>query len=1025
MNRIFALSLMLNYFLTVGQVPHVVLHPQGHTGRIPNLLFTPDGKKLVSVSEDKTIKVWKVSTGDLLKTYGSETGDGYEGMFYTSAMGPAGKWICAAGYQVSSQQENYILFIDLEKGTQVATARGHSDVINALSVNAKGTLLASGSQDGTIRLWKVDAYPAVTLYAIIKTGAPVLNLAFHPSTGDLAVSGEGGDVAVYQTARIPAGESTPAPKILRRHKAMVTRLAYSPDGSVLASTALSGELTLWNAQGTPTDLIKGKKALTSVAWAPDSRMLVVLDEEGVGMSLTIPAASILSEQPIHDNTVFSSAFSPLANGTYVVASGGGTNHEIILWNPVNGSVVRKIKGKGNIIGRLAFGSNYDLFYSSTTHVGARTEYQGYFDLQKMQVSKKVIIEPEGRIQSKTIYQTSEQVIEFGKGKTIQTDPFADGRIFDFMQLKDGSVIVASEFSLKQFSSGGAFMREFVGHNGTVRTITASSDGRYLASGGDDQVIHLWLLGEQGGVMTMRHYFNTPEWSAYFSTLAADSLTHLPRREAWLKMISLLKAKGDKAAREIENAYKTLGDQAVPFVSLFVTDDQEWVCWSPEGYFACSTSGSRYFGWQINHGIEKLADFYEAGQYYEILYRPREMRASLNEGRRIESVLRAQGVPIFDLTHLFRPSVASFEDYLVTNLKDKINNVNGDLFTAESSLPMEVNIYDGGGGVRELVIYRNDKLVYRDTAVLFPPGSTMLRRTYDLALGNKENVFRIKTINRSRVESRPEEFIVNYSGKPISNNTLFILAVGINKYTNSTYDLNYARPDAESFVQKMGEVNGNIYRNIVVKELYDQDASRNNIISELNRIAATSSPDDVFVFYYAGHGVVGDEENAEFFLVPSDVTKMFDTPERLRERGISANLLKEAFIRIRAQKQVVMMDACHSGAAMNTLKFRAVPTEEKAINMLARSSGIALLASSGSQQFAAEFEQLRHGTFTYALLEGLSGKADQGDGQITVNELIQWMDERVPELTTKYGGKAQYPRGNLSGNDFPVGVSAKT
>lgn len=1007
-----------------GQVPHIVLHPQGHTGRVPNLLFTPDGKKLVSVSEDKTIKVWKVSTGDLLRSYGSETGEGYEGMFYASAMGPGGKWICAAGFQVSAQQENYILFIDLDKGVQVATARGHSDVINGLSVNTQGTLLASGSQDGTIRLWKTDAFPSVTLHGVIKTGWPVLNVTFHPVSGDLAVSSESGDVFIYPASKLQPGESAPTPKALRRHKGMVTKIAYSPDGAWLASSALSGEVILWNPQGVATEVLKGKKAVTSIAWAPDSRMLIAMDEQGTGVSMTIPAGSILSDQPVHDNTVFSSAFSPSGNGTYVVASAGGTNHEIVLWNPVNGSVLRKIKGEGSVIGRLAFGDGYDLFFSTTTHTGDRANYQGFFDFRTMQVSKRTLIEPAGRVESKTIYQTSEQAIVFGKGKTIQTDPAADGRIFDYMQLKDGSVVVASEFSLKHFGSDGAFLREFIGHNGTVRTITASSDGRYLASGGDDQVIHLWLLGEPGGVMPMRKYFNTPEWASYFSALPVDSLTHAPRREAWQKMITFLKSKGEKTVREVEAAYKNLADQAVPFASLFVTDEQEWVCWSPEGYFSCSTAGSKYFGWQVNQGIEKLADFYEAGQYYEILYRPREMRTSLAEGKRIEKVLRAQGVPVFDLTHLFRPSVASFEDYLVTEMKDKITNMRGDLYTSETTLPMEVKIYDGGGGVRELIIYRNDKVIVRDTSILFPPGSTMLRRTYNLAMGNKENVFRIKTINRSRVESKADEFIVNYSGKPISTNALYILSVGINSYVNSTYDLNYARPDAESFARKMTEVNGNIYSNIVRRELYDKDATRANIISELNRIAATSSPDDVFVFYYAGHGVVGDEENAEFFLVPADVVKMFDAPERLREKGISANQLKDIFIRIRAQKQVVMMDACHSGAAMNTLKFRAVPTEEKAINMLARSSGIALLASSGSQQFAAEFEQLRHGTFTYALLEGLEGKADQGDGQITVNELISWMDERVPELTQKFGGKAQYPRGNLSGNDFPIGVATK-
>ena len=98
----------------------------------------------------------------------------------------------------------------------------------------------------------------------------------------------------------------------------------------------------------------------------------------------------------------------------------------------------------------------------------------------------------------------------------------------------------------------------------------------------------------------------------------------------------------------------------------------------------------------------------------------------------------------------------------------------------------------------------------------------------------------------------------------------------------------------------------------------------------------------------------------------------------------------------------------------------------AIIQLARSSGTVLLSASGTQQFAVEFEQLGHGVFTYSLLEALDGKADGGsrDNKITVNELKAYMEDRVPELSQKYGGSAQYPTGFSSGQDFPVSISNK-
>jgi uncharacterized caspase-like protein len=94
-------------------------------------------------------------------------------------------------------------------------------------------------------------------------------------------------------------------------------------------------------------------------------------------------------------------------------------------------------------------------------------------------------------------------------------------------------------------------------------------------------------------------------------------------------------------------------------------------------------------------------------------------------------------------------------------------------------------------------------------------------------------------------------------------------------------------------------------------------------------------------------------------------------------------------------------------------------EEKAVAQLARSTGTHWLTASGSEQFAKEFPQIGHGVFTFALLKGLQGAADNGDGQITVNELKAYLEVVVPELTQKYKGTAQYPASYGIGNDFPI------
>ena len=164
---------------------------------------------------------------------------------------------------------------------------------------------------------------------------------------------------------------------------------------------------------------------------------------------------------------------------------------------------------------------------------------------------------------------------------------------------------------------------------------------------------------------------------------------------------------------------------------------------------------------------------------------------------------------------------------------------------------------------------------------------------------------------------------------------------------------------------------------------------------------------------------------DYFLVLSDIIRMYDGPDELAQQCISSRELNDILINIKAQKQLVVLDACQSGGATEMFAYRGA-AEEKAIAQLARSAGIVVLAATGINQYATEFAHLGHGVFTYALIEGLKGSADGGvrDQKITVLELRTWLDEFVPELTRKYSGEAQFPTGYSKGQDFPVKLIVK-
>jgi uncharacterized caspase-like protein len=274
-----------------------------------------------------------------------------------------------------------------------------------------------------------------------------------------------------------------------------------------------------------------------------------------------------------------------------------------------------------------------------------------------------------------------------------------------------------------------------------------------------------------------------------------------------------------------------------------------------------------------------------------------------------------------------------------------------------------------------------------------------------------------------VESAPADVVVTWGG-PRAESALYVLAVGINDYVNPKYRLNYGRPDAEAFAKALATVGKKLFATVNTTLVVDGDASRARIEAAFDDIRKKAKPQDAFVFSYAGHGVMSEADPAppaELYLPLVDVKQLYGDNEELARAGMSSSRLRELATLVPAQKQLLVMDACQSGGAVESFSFRGA-AEEKAMAQLARSAGVVVLAASQSEQLAAEVKQLGHGVFTYALLAGLQGAADLGhDGKITVKELEAYLNDEVPALTKKYRGTAQYPNSFAQGQDFPLAL----
>jgi len=352
---------------------------------------------------------------------------------------------------------------------------------------------------------------------------------------------------------------------------------------------------------------------------------------------------------------------------------------------------------------------------------------------------------------------------------------------------------------------------------------------------------------------------------------------------------------------------------------------------------------------------------------------------------------------------------------------RITNPTTNSTTSSLNLPVTCEFKENGDEIKQVRLYVNDKLVSDETRGMKAAGNTV---TYNITLLPGVNSVKAIAITKNGYQSGAAEVSVTYSGTTAASR-LFVLAVGIDKYKNSAYNLNFAVADATAVIERIKNSASGIFKSIYIYSYQNESAKRDSILAGFDKIASQAQPQDAFILFYAGHGAMSEgtpEVPKDFYLVLYNVTQLYGKDDLLQAHGISAVEMREVSKKIAAQKQVIFLDACQSGAAVETFAMRGA-SEEKAILQLARSTGSYLIASTGSEQYATEFKELGHGVFTYAILQGLNCNTDgtEKDKKVTIKELEAYLNDNIPSLTEKYHGTVQYPKSWSKGMDFPIVV----
>ena len=979
---------------------------KGHTDPVLSVSFSPDNRYLASASIDNTIRIWNISTGKEIR---SITGE-FLTHFNAVSFSPDGKFVVSCG------TDGKVKVWDFQTGEEMVSMTGHQDIIKTFDISPDGQYIASGSNDNVVKVWELKSGKEIA--TSIDKGNIVKFL-----NNKTIISGNADNLVKLWD--IETGKEI---RSFIGHKEKIKSIAIHRNGVEFISSSHDGETILWDSKtGKKIDSFKEKnRFLEASSFSHGSDRFITAGFDRTIRLWTTSSNKLLDKteglgELVVSDVVYSS------DGKYFATVDGWET--FTLWSGITGKAIRSFTGPNRYsdINDLAFSPD-----SRQVITGTADDTGILWDLDSGEIIHtfeehddeviSVDISNDGRELLTAALDGAINIWDLKTGDLKNSFTASSDDLADALFSKDGKYVVTGSVDgvVGVWNKvDGVNIRSFANNEWEVLSVDISPNGELVGYSTNNATIDLIDVQKMSKIksifkkvstisnllfLSQNRLLVTVGYDKSFYLIDLDTENELLAFEGHSDEVLAVAAyqNGNRVLSGSTDGTSRIWDvETGNEVLQMVSSGDDWVTLTPEGYFDASTHGAKLLNVRIGNEVFSMDNFFET------FYRPDLVRAKLAG----EDISKLAESDIRNVTSL-PPSVrfTSPENNITSNTQQ---------------ITLSAEITDQGGGISAVRLFQNGKLVSGDTRGLkVVQQNETVTREFTVNLLKGKNDFRLIALSEGeRIESKPAKRSISYEGAK-SSTRLFTLVIGINEYKNPKYSLNYARADASAFEQRLVSGGGSIFTDVVRTTITDDKATKENIFAALNTIKTQAEPEDMFVFYYAGHGVMssGTQSKGQFYMAPFNVTQLYGNEKLLKEKGISAGEIQEYSKNISAQKQLYLLDACQSGAATEMLAMRGA-AEERAIAQLARSTGTFWLTASGSEQFATEFEKLGHGVFTYALLEGLKGEADAGakDGKITVQELTAWINDRVPQLSEEYKGLPQYPSSFGYGQDFPIGV----
>ncbi|KIM32666.1 hypothetical protein M408DRAFT_184821 [Serendipita vermifera MAFF 305830] len=440
----------------------------GHTRGVNSVAFSPDGRRIVSGSEDRTIRVWDAETGEVV------TGPlkGHTDRVFSVAFSPDGRQI------VSGSSDGTVRVWDAKTGeVVVGPLEGHTRWVVFVTFSPNGRRIVSCFSDGTVRVWDAGTGELVTGPLKGHTHR-VRSVAFSPDGRRIVSGSDDGTVRVWDAE---TGEVVTGP--LKGHTDWVFSIAFSPDGRHIVSGSSDGTVRVWDAE--TGKVVAGPLqggSVRSVAFSPDSRRIV---SGSFDKSIRVWDAKTgkVDAGPLegHTDQVLSVAFSP--DGRRIVS--GSKDMTVRVWDAETGEVVAApLEGHTGEVSSVAFspGSRRTVsdFYGKTIRM---------WDVEADEVIPVPLEGHTDSVLSVAFSPDGRRIVSGSSDKTIQVWDAETGKV------------VAGPLE---------------GHISGVSSVTFSPDGRRIVSGSGDTMVLVWDVEADEVVPVPLEGHTDSVWSVAFS-----------------------------------------------------------------------------------------------------------------------------------------------------------------------------------------------------------------------------------------------------------------------------------------------------------------------------------------------------------------------------------------------------------------------------------------------------------------------------------------------------------------------------